>query len=409
MTAPGHAAHHARRWTRRRGPWRAAGLLVAALAACSSPRVERAPADVTFSVGIVDGNPGVAVAGGVPGNGGAPQTATTVHLKFNGGTRGPFTVVAERVNRPAASGAPIDWESIPASTVPLVPAAEAVGMSKESWNTEFLAAQGYLQVWDYGIYYVRIKAAFDDRRLYLQLQWADSTQSVGRKDWLYTANAQTGAVSPVRGNNDEDVVYLSFLVNPAAAGRAASGCTTACHVNERLGATSDEDLAYRFTMHSATPGLRADSWAWYAARTNPLGLADDGYWDDVALYGDCPDPPACTQACGSGDVPPCSTPPYLTNRDSTTKLPLFMSADGINASPPSLFLAGAGSPAAAAFDALTVAPVAGATLPGYVLQPPSDHRGDVSAHGTWANGAWTLELSRDLVTSDPNDAQFPLQ
>jgi len=386
-----------------------AGFLVAALAACSSPRFERAPADLTFSVGIVDGNPGVAVAGGSPGNGGAPQTATTVHLEFTGGTRGPFTVVAERLAKPATSGLPVDWASIPASTVPLVPAAEAVGMSKELWNSEFQAAQGYLHIWDYGIYYVKIKAAFDDQRLYLQLQWADSSQSVGRRDWVYQIDNATGVGSFVRRTRDEDVVYLSFLIDPALAGRSASGCTTACHVNERLGATSPEDVAYRFTMHSATPGLRADSWAWHAGRTNPLGLADDGSWDDVAPYGDCPDPPGCTQLCASGETPPCSTPPYLSNSDPTTNVPLFMSAEGVNASPAFLFLSGAGSPAAVTFDPITVAPLAGTTLPGSALQRPSKHRDDVSAAGTWANGVWTLELSRDLVTSDPNDAQFPLQ
>ena len=385
----------------------ATALLATALVACSPPRVERAPADVTFSIGIVDGNPGVAVAGGAPANGGAPQTATTVHLKFTGGTRGPFTVVAERLATPATSEQPVDWANIPDSTVPLVPAAEAVGMKKEVWNTEFEAAQGYLQVWDYGIYYVRIKAAYDDQRLHLQLQWADSTQSVARRDWVYQGDATTGSF--VRGNKDEDVVYLSFLVNPAVAGRSASGCTTACHVNERLGATSPEDIAYRFTMHSASPGLRADAWTWHAARSNPLGLADDGYWDDVALYGDCPDPPACTQLCASGAAPPCSTPPYFGNRDSVTKLPLFMSVDGVNASPASLFLSGAGSPAAVTFDPLTVPPAANASLPGYALQWPSKNRDDVSANGTWLNGVWTVELSRNLVTSDPNDAQFPLQ
>jgi hypothetical protein len=34
---------------------------------------------------------------------------------------------------------------------------------------------------------------------------------------------------------------------------------------------------------------------------------------------------------------------------------------------------------------------------------------EVNAKGRWANGIWTLELSRPLVTGDPNDAQFPLQ
>jgi len=411
MTSIERPMNRVQRWSSQRPSrgscgWQrgAAALLVAAVGACSSPRVDRAPADVTFSVGIVDGNPGVAVAGGAPGNAGAPQTATTVHLKFLGGTPGPSTVVARRLSQPATSDQPVDWTSIPASTVPLVPAAEAVGMTKEAWNTEFLAAQGYLQVSDYGIYYVSIKAAYDVQRLYLQLQWPDSTPSVAHRDWVY----QTAAGSFVRRTTDEDVVYLSFLIDPAAAGSSASGCTTACHVNERLGATSPDDLAYRFTMHSATPALRADSWAWHAGRTDPLGLADDAYWDDVDLYGDCPDPPACTQLCASGDTPPCSTPPYVGNIASTSA-PLFMSSDGVNASPASLFLSGAGSPEAVAFDPVTVAPVAGATLPGAVLQWPSQHRADVSAHGTWANGVWTLELSRDLVTSDPNDAQFPLQ
>ena len=323
----------------------AAVLLVSALVACSSPRFERAPADVTFSIGIVDGNPGVAVAGGPPGNGGAPQTATTVHLKFNGGTRGPFTVVASAWHgrRPPSAGG---LDEHPGQHGPARPGGRGGRHVEGGLEHGVPGGAGLPPGLGLRHYYVRIKAAYDEQRLYLQLQWADSTQSVGRR----TGPTKGARGSFIRGNNDEDVVYLSFLIDPAVAGRSASGCTTACHVNERLGATSDEDLAYRFTMHSATPGLRADAWTWHAGRTNPLGLADDGYWDNTALYGDCPDPPACTQACGSGDVPPCSTPPYVGNRDSATKLPLFMSADGVNASPAFLFLSGAGSPAAVTFD-----------------------------------------------------------
>jgi hypothetical protein len=44
-----------------------------------------------------------------------------------------------------------------------------------------------------------------------------------------------------------------------------------------------------------------------------------------------------------------------------------------------------------------------------VRQRPSPRRDDITAVATWSNGVWTLELARDLVTGDADDAQFPLR
>jgi len=382
---------------------------------CSPPRLQRAPANRIMSIGIVDGNPGTPIVGGQPANGGPPQTASKVTLQFTGGTPGPFTVVAARVSTPPTiDGDASDpcWAQATASNVLLVPAGEAIGMTRDAFEAEYQTAQGYAQLWDYGMREVSVRAAYDDERLYFLLQWADPTRSEARADWI----AQGGAFA--RTTRDEDRVYLAFDLDGSSPSYLTSGCAMACHVNERLGASAPADLAYRFQMHTGGAGERIDTWVWRAGRTDPLHIAEDGYLDQVGSRFDCDDPPACTAACTAGEGPPCSVAPYADNSDGAAQpAPLFMAAQGVDADPDLLFLADTDPsgifealhlPAAVSFSPST-APLDGSRLPGAVLRVPSAHRMEVTAKGSWANGIWTLELSRSLNTSDPNDAQFPLQ
>ncbi|MBF0308463.1 MAG: hypothetical protein HQL56_02880 [Magnetococcales bacterium] len=47
-------------------------------------------------------------------------------------------------------------------------------------------------------------------------------------------------------------------------------------------------------------------------------------------------------------------------------------------------------------------------IPGVIVQgEPSGSRADVQAKGSWKDGFWTLEISRELKTPDPNDVVFP--
>jgi hypothetical protein len=146
-------------------------------------------------------------------------------------------------------------------------------------------------------------------------------------------------------------------------------------------------------MHTNAPGEIGDTWSWRATTTDPAGHADDNYWDEV------------------GRKPDSETDFVSTNRralDGGASLPLFMSEEGVNANPSVLWAPDAGrSPRAVPFDAEDLEP--GARLPGFVLQRASPRRDDIRAAGRWRNGKWTVELSRRLVTGDPNDVQFPLQ
>ena len=387
----------------------------AASAACSPPRVQRAPADRVMSIGVVDGNPGLPITGGQPANGGPPQAASKVNLKFTGGSPGPFTVVASRVSTPpTVDGDASDpcWADIAGSNVLLVPPGEAIGMTDDELGAEFLAAMGYLQVRDHGTRDVRAKVAFDDQTIYLLLQWADPTLGAAREDWV----AQGGVFARTR--RDEDRVYLSFDIGDSTPAYRSSGCAAACHVNERLGSTSPTDVAYRFKMHTGGPGQRLDAWVWRAGRTDPLEIAEDGYLDEITARFDCDDPPACATTCANGEAPPCSAAPYADNSDGAVQpAPLYMGAQGVDMDPLQLFLVGSdpsgllgerGSSAAVPFSPASV-PLDGSTIPGAALKLPSARRMDVKAKGRWVNGIWTLELSRPLVTGDPDDAQFPLQ
>lgn len=430
-------------------PPRALGAVaLAALAAClDSPRFEHAPADTALSVGIVD-------AGG-----NLPQSSGAIKLKFTVGTPGPATVVAKRVATPiVVDGDAGEWADVPSSVIPLAGPGAIVGMAAPDFfcafrtryslmtdaftgaavcptpcdpadppRTEADASAGCTQPvprFDYGIPQVAVKAAFDDERIYFLLQWADSTEDRSSRPWSY--DATKAAWAPQAGVG-EDAAFLSFDIAGSFRAHDTVGCAAACHLNADVPAPPPgtsllpPDYAARFQMHTGADAERIDAWAWRAARTDPFGLADDQFVSSRRVFGDCPNPPACSDDCLlSLPGPACtSTGTSMWNGDAA---PLYL-AKGAAAtgdpdlSPPYLFLPGEGldgwNPA---FEALEVPtspfPVpagATATLPGFVLEKPSRLRDDVKAKGRWNDGTWTVELSRALVTDDPNDAQFPLR
>ncbi len=92
---------------------------------------------------------------------------------------------------------------------------------------------------------------------------------------------------------------------------------------------------------------------------------------------------------------------YHNNETEDRSLPAFMPPDGA---------ARDGSPGyileseAVPFDASLLQP--GDRIPGIVVAPFQGDRGDISAGSSWADGTWTLEFGRRLVTGSEFDVQF---
>lgn len=335
------------------------------------------PAPVTFALGVVDNMFA------------PPQSAQRLNLVFGAGVPSPTTVVSTRTAvPPTLDGLDSDWSATPASTVVLSSPGAVIGMSESLWNSE-LAPFGRTWPFSFNVSSASVKSMFDDQRVYFLVRWADATENV-RKGFL-TWDGDGGVWR--RSTEDEDRLVFAFNIRSSFPAFEVIGCAGACHLNRNLGDTSDAGRAFRLSMHTNGPTEFADVWEWDSVTTDPMGSAEDWYWDVNRRNADGP------QGWTTSNV--------RTLSDGGVE-PISMSSAGVNASPVALFASDAGlSPEAIPFDGTGL--VDGTTVPGVVHRQASSTRADLRAKGRWANGFWTVELSRARLTTDPNDAQFPNQ
>ncbi len=225
-----------------------------------------------------------------------------------------------------------------------------------------------------------LRAAYDDEFIYLSVMWQDptSTQNIRKNTWTYDAATDSWARS-----QNEDRVYLLWNIN---APDFESGCAAYCHI----GAPDWDGMTTK--MGTNNPGDLIDVWHWKAARTNPLGYADDKHWVDTtnAEGGDYGDMETRLGDSGSGF--------YSSNKSGD--LPQYMDLHTAEFASPFLF-----DNALADFDS-TMNWSDGSTIPGYFLKQPSGSRADVFAEGRYHDGIWVVEFKRRLDTGNPDDAVF---
>ncbi|MBI4469990.1 MAG: hypothetical protein HY650_11790 [Acidobacteria bacterium] len=109
---------------------------------------------------------------------------------------------------------------------------------------------------------ITLKAAYDDKNIYVLATWRDmtGTESIHKQRWVYDGLFWVQTTSKV---NDEDRLAIWWDIN--AQDFVKEGCAALCHVDD------PEDQR----MRTRNPDGRADLWHWKAARSNPMGLADD--------------------------------------------------------------------------------------------------------------------------------------
>jgi hypothetical protein len=219
---------------------------------------------------------------------------------------------------------------------------------------------------------VMIQAAYDATYFYFRAEWSDATDSVLKNAWTWDGE------SFEKSGNEDRIMLVWPIQNNAEF--ASQGCGAACH--------NSADSTDEWYMGSDSEAVTYDAWHWKAARTNPVGYADDKWWglqtdpDDYesSRHGDSRD----------GDH-------YANNKNENGDGPIFMSGADLTSS----FIISGDE-----IDLDTSVLSAGDVIPGYIINRPDGSRGDIDAVGVWENGRWVVVLRRMLNTGNEDDVVF---
>lgn len=229
---------------------------------------------------------------------------------------------------------------------------------------------------------VSMKAAYTPDDIVFLFGWQDSTQSVAKKAWRFDGTDWTHL------EGDEDRLALIFEIT-RIDGFATRGCAVICH--------SPPDVPRKdWKLATQDPSEKADLWHWKAARSNPYHCADDGWLTVAGNPSGSYRPTGRRSDDGEGgdvynETADKSGPMYMQNPSKKPSAPGFLLyEDAVAISSDVVFNPG---------DMITY------RMP----RKPSRSRADISADARYANGEWTLMLSRKLQTGQPDDVQFNIR
>lgn len=223
---------------------------------------------------------------------------------------------------------------------------------------------------------VKVQAVYDKSDIWFRFEWADATESIDRS-WTFDGTAW-------KKSGNEDRLALYWEITPIKQ-FDTKGCTVLCH-NE---GDNPED------WYMIAPGEqdRADNWHWKAARSNPVGYADDKWLTGILAD------PEDRESANHGDEKTSNG--YTSNSTKDKKGPAMMQdPDKAPSLGPAFLLAS---------EAVPLDPAkfkAGDKVPAYLLAKPEGSRGDIEAKGVYGDGKWVVVLHRKLNTGNDDDVQF---
>ncbi len=238
---------------------------------------------------------------------------------------------------------------------------------------------------------VTMKSVYTEDSVYFLVTWTDPTESFLRSPWQ---KQEDGTWLKVKDPNDkggdnntvyEDKFAFIWPINNSIKGFETAGCFTACHAGE------NSDAKPYGNKYTASEGELGDIWHWKSIRN--LNQVDDQYLDAVRYSTD-------TKEAGRHSDPKDSGG-YTDNVNETKDGPGFTSPsiDPVTGMPGFILDS----------EKLPVDPAAiaaGQYVPGIIISKIVGDRGDLSAGWKYADGKWTLEFGRKLVTGSQYDVQF---
>ena len=226
---------------------------------------------------------------------------------------------------------------------------------------------------------VSTQSAYTDESIYFKLKWKDPTRSVVKHSWKFDG------VNWHHQEGNEDRIALLFEITRINK-FGTRGCAVTCH--------SPPDVPkkdWKFTTSTSTE--KGDLWHWKSARSAPYQYADDA-WLTIAgnPTGSYRETGRRKDAGTGGDIknhtPDKSKPIYMQDPRKKQTVPGFLlKEDAIKIKDYSIFKAGD-------------------IIPFRLPVRPGGSRFDVKAESQWAEGYWTVMISRKLDTGHGDDVKF---
>lgn len=249
---------------------------------------------------------------------------------------------------------------------------------------------------------VAVKSMYDDKNLYMQLKWADPTNSMAREPWV-----KEGDKLVKKNPNEfyEDKLAINWNANNSVADFNKTGCAIVCHVTDATDPKTGKKIVKHWTNGNAEI---LDMWHWKLTRQNSLygpdkpGLMHDQYMDNIKYdpndentknAGRHSDPgPKEYDANATGKSPDWGQPKLVHDGPAANGNP-YVIVDKLDKTKP--------------FDPSMVAGMKeGDFIAGPIAYQITGDPADISAKGSYADGAWTLEVQRPLKTASNKDIQF---
>lgn len=249
---------------------------------------------------------------------------------------------------------------------------------------------------------VELRSVHTDTEIFFLIRWRDDTQSLHFKPWVYDGEDW---------KEEKDLAddALAFNWNISSPLFPIIGCRAQCHLSsypERTGLAPHD-------MWTNRSGAKLDHWEWRATETGTLGWIKDGRIDHVGFEAFVEKNPGQKPRGRYLDGGKYNPDIFQFNLDPATEdSPQFVPnpAKGGDLHAPAIRITG--PDAAVPLDEVDediFRPgdrVAGILLPAQVSKKL---RGDLDGKAVYADGHWTLELRRKLITRDPDDIQFDLR
>lgn len=233
---------------------------------------------------------------------------------------------------------------------------------------------------------VSLRAVYAGDTIYFLAQFKDPTQSFRRSPWQKQPDGTWKKLKdPNDKGGDNNLYYedkLGWAWNLTTPEFEKQGCAYMCHTGE------GKPYGNKYLEKA---GERVDLWHLKSVRTGTQGQVDDGYVDNTRADEKNPNAGRKNDPKNGGG--------YEDNQTEDKKGPKF-ALKGNKAAPPYWIVDSEKEP----FDDSKYKP--GDEVPGIVVAPFTGDRGDISLGMRWADGTWTYELSRKLVTGSEFDVQF---
>lgn len=230
---------------------------------------------------------------------------------------------------------------------------------------------------------ITLRSAYDAENIYFVVQYKDATKSLARLPWVKQADGTWKQMRQPDSSGHENHYFedkFAMLWDIKARGFSKLGCAVVCHmaVGGKLKGVDDTSPGRKYTTKE---GDTVDLWTWEGVH----GSAD-GQFDDMFINDNKPENKADWGRRADGDA----DGGYVDNVNEAKNGPAFMSAKP-----------DADKPWITDADKVpfvdTFKP--GDSVPGSVVKPYAGPRGDVTCASSYADGQWTIEFKRKLVTA----------